>query len=35
MHIYLFLMNKCMSLSGDNIFHAYGPIMGLVKSYEN
>ena len=31
---HIFLMNKCVPLNGDNIFHAYGPITEIVKSYE-
>ena len=33
-HIYLFLMNKCMTLSGENIFDK-DPIMAMVRSFEN
>ena len=34
-HIYLFLMNKCTAVNGYNIFHTYGPVIEIVKSYEN
>ena len=33
--IYLFWMNKCMALNGDNIFDTYGLIIEIMKSYEN
>ena len=35
MHTYLFFMNKYMALNGYNIYHTYGPVIEIVKSYEN
>ena len=29
------MMNKCMALNGHNIFDTYGPVMKIVKNYEN
>ena len=31
-HIYLFLMNKCLTLNDYNLFHTYDPVTEIVKS---